>query len=591
MNKLIRAMLKNRGYDEDFLSRINTCDHALPSGIPELCARLDFYRKTGGRIVVLADFDTDGLMSGVIGFAGLAEMGFSVALYLPSTDGYGFDAFDIEKIKADYSDVKVILTGDVGIAAHEGVQAARDSGIEVLVTDHHKAAVVSNSHVFVDPMCDENPNVFGSVCGAHVMYLVLRYYAEHFHEQAARLIPQIDRLRVFAGIATVADSMPVYHENRPMIVDAVSICRLLYADGQQDVVNSIPGCDIYRRAMLGVFVMLQAFAEHGKIRDSASIDETFFGFYVSPALNSVKRMNGDIRDVYTVFFGGYDAARVAMEKILSLTSDRKALVSKSLDQILDNLEDQAWAPYIYVTDAPGGIRGLLAQRILSLTGEPVLVVCQEEDGSFAGSGRSPAWFPFLELIGDTDTVHPAGHNAAFGVRIDSEQACEDLVVHLRRLIREKKPDDLEALARPDFTISTVDVNADTGIDLELFEEYLEEIEHYRPFGVGFREPDAYLEFRPQDASWSYMGKDHTHLKVLLPLGLVLVCFNQAKLFPNGIDVSNMPEIISVRGKLNMNEWNGNRTIQFLGQLDGELAQIDDVTSAVPSGQQIMFDKK
>lgn len=50
MNKLIRAMLKNRGYDEDFLSRINTCDHALPSGIPELCARLDF---TGRRAAAL----------------------------------------------------------------------------------------------------------------------------------------------------------------------------------------------------------------------------------------------------------------------------------------------------------------------------------------------------------------------------------------------------------------------------------------------------------------------------------------------------------------------------------------------------------
>src|SRR5699024_305175 len=154
MNKLIRAMLKNRGYDDDFLSRINTCDHALPSGIPELCARLDFYRKTGGRIVVLADFDTDGLMSGVIGFAGLAELGFSVALYLPSTDGYGFDASDIEKIKADYSDVKVILNGDVGIAAHEGVQAARDSGIEVLVTEHHRDTVMSSSYVLVYTLND-----------------------------------------------------------------------------------------------------------------------------------------------------------------------------------------------------------------------------------------------------------------------------------------------------------------------------------------------------------------------------------------------------------------------------------------------------
>ena len=579
MNKLIRRMVENRGYPADFLLSINTCGHDLPAGVLDMCSRLDYYRQTNGRVVLLSDFDADGIMSGVLGFAGLAEMGFNVALYLPQTDEYGFGPEDVDKIRIDYPDVQAILTADVGISAYQGVSYARDLGIEVLVTDHHLTKTPSDSNVFVDPMLDENPNVFGSICGAHVLYLVLRYYAEHFHPAAKQMIPQIERLRVFAGIATVADSMPVYHENRPLIRDAVSICRLLYADGLQDVVNMIPGCDIYRRCMLGLFVMIRVFAAHGKVRDSASIDETFFGFYVAPAINSIKRMGGDVLDIYNVFFGGAVVAEASMEKILDLTSERKSVVEQSLSRILDDLDAQPWSPFIFVTDAISGVRGLLAQRLTSMTGMPVLVVGQTDTGTYAGSGRSPSWFPFIDIVGTMDAVHPAGHNAAFGISFDSASACEDFVVFLKKEIKQRKPADLERLARPDFQISTVH-EADTGIDLDLFEDYLETIGTYRPFGVGFPEPVAELEFRPADALWMYLGRDHKHVKAVLPGGLVLICFNQADLFPDEIRVEAMPAVTKVRGKLSLNEYNGIQTVQFIGQMDSDMDQSGrDLTDA------------
>ena len=421
---------------------------------------------------------------------------------------------------------------------------------------------------------------------------MLRYYAEHYAADPTQMIPQIERLRVFAGFGTISDSMPVYFENRPLIRDAISICRLIYADGDADVAAMIPGCDIYRRAFIGLHVLLSVFHENGKFRDTSDIDEEFFAFYVVPAFNSIKRMRADISDAYNVFFAGADAALVSMQHILQLTEERKKLVSDSVDEMLSPSTPQPWAPYIYVTKSPAGLRGLLAQRVLSLTGEPALVVGQGADGTFVGSGRCPVWFPFLDVTRNLDYVHPAGHNVAFGVSLDNTKACDDLVAFLHQEIEARRPDDIEALNRPDFKISTVDDNADTDIDLELFEEFLSEIDSYRPFGSGFSAPEAELEFRPSEGIWSYLGHDKKHIKVNLPHGLALLCFNQADYFPDKIDPDLFPEVTSVRGKLNLNEFAGVQTIQFLGSLKPEMNQSTDLFDQNDDAAAVMvFDSK
>lgn len=574
MNRLIKRMWENRGYTDEWLKEINTCPHVLPTHIEDLCERLKYYHDSGERIVLLTDFDMDGITSGIIGFASLAEMGFNAALYLPDVStGYGFDVNDIIRIKTEYPDVKAILTADVGITAYPGIQYAADAGIEVLVTDHHMPAgtVLPSASVVVDPCCDNGEEYFHGICGAHVLYLVMRYYAEHFSGDPVKVIPQIERLRVFAGFGTVSDSMPLWYENRPLIRDAISICRLVYGNGTPDVVNSLPGCNIYRRAFLGLFLMLKAFQERGKIRDGSSIDETFFAFYIAPTFNSIKRMESSIEIAYQVFFGGEEASVVNMERLLDLTEQRKALVESSLEEMLSG-SGQSWAPYIYVTDAPSGIRGLLAQRVMSLTGEPVLVVGDAGNGRLSGSGRCPSWFPFLDLTGSLDYVHAAGHNPAFGVSLDDHAGCDALVAFLQSEIVERKPEDWSVLSRPDIRISTVSEDADTDIDVELFENFLEELDMYRPFGSDFPAPDFELEFRPTEGSWSYLGKEKTHIKVVLPHGFVLLCFNQAAYFPDDIYVDQMPKVITVRGHLNLNEFAGIRTVQFLGSFGSELDQ-------------------
>ena len=78
---------------------------------------------------------------------------------------------------------------------------------------------------------------------------------------------RIDRLRVFAGIGTVSDSMPLLYENRQLVRDALSICWMVYnSDGRRStdaIVKSIEGSQPYRLAFRGLYELLQLCAENG----------------------------------------------------------------------------------------------------------------------------------------------------------------------------------------------------------------------------------------------------------------------------------------------------------------------------------------
>ena len=99
MNYLIRRMFETRGYTSDYLSDIDVSDHDTLLSIDDMCRTLHDIHDRQSVITVLPDFDMDGIMSGVTGFAGLAELGFNVRLYIPDPKaGYGFDESVIDDL-------------------------------------------------------------------------------------------------------------------------------------------------------------------------------------------------------------------------------------------------------------------------------------------------------------------------------------------------------------------------------------------------------------------------------------------------------------------------------------------------------------
>ena len=586
LNHLLECTFRNREYPADFFEEINKCPHGIPKDTDKLCKLLKDYHDSQELIVILPDFDMDGIMCGVIGFAGMAELGFNVSLFMPKvSEGYGFDKDTINRLVSEYPDVKAILTADVGITCYEGIKYAKSLDIDVFVTDHHMPGGDIEANVFVDPVREDEDNGYGGSCGAYVLYQVLHHYADKYAENRLFVLSQIERLRVFAGFGTISDSMPVFYENRPLIRDAVAICRLVFSNGDQTFVNSLPGCDIYRRAFLGLYIIMKVFQENGvnALKNPVSLHEDFIAFYVAPAFNAIKRMEGDLDMAYGVFFGVNPLS--AMVKVYDLNQERKSLVVEKFAD-LENVP-QPWAPYIYITDAGAGLRGLLAQQIINRTGEPAIVIGLEKDGvGYTGSGRCPSWFPFLDIAGAFEEWYAAGHNPAFGVGFDDESGIDALYYFLQEKIAELKPETETSEFKPDFIISMFG-DGDAGLDVSLLTDYLDELELCRPFGSGFPEPEALLRINTLDAEFSVIGKDKSHLKIHLPKGIDVLCWNQAYLVndrlrevkPSDDDErhvrpylvsKDLPLEIDVIGKFSYNDFNGNLSIQFAGAISSEM---------------------
>jgi single-stranded-DNA-specific exonuclease len=307
----------------------------------------------------------DGIMSGVIGVAALAQLGFSVELYVPDPSaGYGFDERTIDDLMHKHPKTAAILTCDTGIGCRAGViHAKRRYGVRVLVTDHHVENVASTTadvaDACVDPCRVSDPYPMKAICGAHVMWKVMCRYAETYRPLE---VERIHLLRVFAGLGTISDMMDLAHENRQLVRDAVSVCRLLWSfDWYREMVVT-GACPSFRLAFDGLIAVLRVWTEKvddddkgHKISRSRDIDENFFGYYVAPMFNAAKRLDLDMLWPFGLFMGWYgsccDAFGVA-KYLYVANNSRKDTVQLYLQRLHESeaAGAQPFAPYAYVYD-------------------------------------------------------------------------------------------------------------------------------------------------------------------------------------------------------------------------------------------------
>lgn len=565
MNILIQKIFENRGYSQDFIDKINNPEFQQLKDIDVMCTRLKMIHDQGKRIVVYPDFDTDGIVSGVLGYAGLAELGFNAGLYIPNpSDGYGISQLSVADLLYKYPGTDAIISCDTGVGAAEAAAYCMNAGIEFLVTDHHKQGIVIPAAVIVDPVRQDDSYPH-SICGAFVLWQVLMRYAQLYGNYAMQ--DQIARLKVFAGIGTVSDSIPLLYENRQLVRDAIRICRLIYGDGTSSAVACISGSLQYRLAFWGLYDFIRVCADKGIITTSEDIDEGFFGWYMAPMFNSAKRMNGDMSKTFGIFFcgnSGKDNPRKAYaEYLYKLNSDRKSIVSAKLAELL--AAPQPYAPYIYISQADKGILGLLAMKLFQKSGLPTFVMNDDGPGHkpnrYSGSGRSPEWFPALTDLHDIDYLFMAGHEAAFGCGVDTDTHLGQLFNYLSVFVPNEMSKVNFAEVKPDYVIDTEWGHGDIGIDIGAFNGYLNDIEDYKPFGKGFEEPNGQLHFRNQDVVQKRrIGKSDEHLKISLAGGFDILCWNQGRL----ITQFDSFDEHTINGNLGRSEFRGVISINFVG---------------------------
>ncbi|MGL6042002.1 MAG: DHH family phosphoesterase, partial [Deefgea sp.] len=136
-------------------------------------ARLADAISAGQRMLIVGDYDCDGATATTLGMKGLAAFGAKVDFIVPNRFEYGYGLTPEIVALAAERQPDIIITVDNGIASHAGVEAARELGIEVLITDHHLPADTLPNALIVNPNQPDCEFPSKNLAGVGVMFYVL----------------------------------------------------------------------------------------------------------------------------------------------------------------------------------------------------------------------------------------------------------------------------------------------------------------------------------------------------------------------------------------------------------------------------------
>lgn len=355
------------------------------------------------KIVIVGDYDVDGVTATAIAKMILEHLGHEVLVIIPNrfTDGYGMKTNHVDTAKEWGADL--ILTVDNGMKAYEALDHAKELNIPVIVTDHHQAGdKMPDALLTINPHYSENDLevVNKDVCGAATMFYLARYQTDDF--------VLISRMMELAALATVADCMPLEAENRTMVNLLIENCKndTNYLFAIDDLIKN-------RAINRGTFNLQN------------------ISFDLAPFLNAAGRLKS--ADLSFNFLSSQKAEERGELYLMinELNEERKNLSLCLTRQALDLIDpDNAFA-IAYIPNVCEGVVGIVAAKLVEKTGKPSFVFTNAESGIIKGSGRTSG--ENFNLLANVDPILKTiegvagygGHAGAMGLSFNSIEALNE----------------------------------------------------------------------------------------------------------------------------------------------------------------------
>jgi len=363
-------------------------------------------------ICVAGDYDSDGVMATVIMCYTLSRLGYDVHFSIPNRliDGYGLSTSSIENDINQYN-TKLIITVDNGITGAEAVDIAKKHGVNVIVTDHH---LPDNNQIPVDTLIIDpkyNLDNFSDICGAYVALKLCYALIKELQPQDKMFI---ENLLPLAGIATIADMMPVLEENRQLIKLTLNTINNVKYQGNDPL-----------------YKIIYALGGSNFVKNPYSIaTEELISFSIGPAINAVSRVSGDVTDLVNKILECLEKPWVYMPSFINMNITRRKMTDELLKEFSNNFdENNIPNSIVYVYDNNEyeynirGIVGLIANKISNKYKIVSLVGSMKDDKVVELSGRSVPNFNLYDSIMRIKEQHPefeingGGHAQAMGVSL------------------------------------------------------------------------------------------------------------------------------------------------------------------------------
>ncbi len=486
------------------------------------------------RIIVYGDFDADGVTSTVLLVEALRGLGMSreqVQPYIPSRvdEGYGLNMEALQTLHDD--GVSLVITVDCGIRAVEEVEFANSIGLDMIITDHHSLGPeLPPAVAIVNPKRPSSQYPEKMLAGVGIAYKLAQALRQVMPDQA-----NFDETALLdlVAIGTVADLAPLMGENRQLVVSGLAVLNQAQRPGVASLIRV------------------------SKLKKGSLTAESI-GFGLGPRINAAGRIDH-----------AYSAARLLAANN-TLLADQLANklndLNRTRQQITADLSAQAEA-MVEDADVPiiiagadnflSGVVGLVASRLADKHYRPTIILEMGEEESRA-SCRSIPDFHMTEALDEVADllVRHGGHAQAAGLTILNENLPE-----FKRRMTEIAAAKLDGLALQP-TIS-IDVEIDlAAIDWALYETLM----RLEPTGYANATP-VFMSRNVEVASHRVVGKDGSHLQLRLNSDAGGYGAQQiaAIAFRQGAWANFMPQFIDLVYTVNVNEWNGRRSLQLMVQ--------------------------
>ena len=560
ISPVLARLLRNRDIitDEEITTYLSGSLEDLPSPYllkdVEKAADLLLHKiQEKKKIRIISDYDVDGISSNYILWKGLKRCGALVDYCIPDRveDGYGINNHLIRQALEEGIDT--ILTCDNGIAATDQVQFAKESGMTVIVTDHHDIPYEMDgdeiiyhlppADAVVNPKQEDSSYPNREICGAVVCYKLM----EVIYHKAGIPARDIDEYLPVAALATVCDVMPLRGEN-----------RILVKEGMRRMKDT---------EILGLRSLLEVTGTLTK-----KITAHTLGFILGPCINASGRLKTarDAMDLLTCQTRQGSLAKA--RELVDLNKARKDMTQKGVEDAITYLEESGHLQdkilVVFLPDCHESIAGIIAGRVKEHYHKPVFVLTRSKDG-IKGSGRSiEAYHMFQEMTRVKDLfVKFGGHPMAAGLSME-----EDKIEEFRSRLNENT-----SLEEKDFVDK---VSIDVAVPFSyLSEDFVEELTILEPFGKGNEKP-LFAQKELYVTSLRVLGTTGRCIRLYLQdvsgYGMEALYFGESGEFLKEIeDRYGKEELDRLKNGLpscvrmhityypQINEWRGNRTIQVV----------------------------
>ena len=529
---IIAKLLQNRGIDspekakwffDGTLSDLH--DPALLMEMGKAVIRIKKAISDKEKIMVFGDYDVDGITATAILYDFLKKAGADVYYTLPNRDkdGYGMKDYFIRQFKE--SGIKLIITVDCGTSNFNEIELANESGIDVVVTDHHTMpAKLPNAHAIVNPKRPDCGYPNKDICGSSIAYKLVTVLAKELWA-LKKSEEYLDYLLTVVALGVIGDCMALTGENRILAREGI---KRLSAGMHEGIITLLEEANL----------------------PTDKITSTTVGFQIGPRINAAGRMD-DPNHAFELLIGNLEKAEI----LNKLNDKRRVVTKKYIDEAVAEIEKMKKLPNIIILKSKNwqsGLLGLIANGISERYMRPCIAM-QEKEGEFVGSMRSVNDFDITACMRETaGELFSAfgGHAMAGGFTLPKNNLDDFL-----RLVEEAG----NSKINPDDFVRTIKIDCEIMPD-ELTFETCNKINRLEPFGAANPEPILLIK-NATILNIRSVGKASEHLQFPIRLGDKM--FNAiAFRFGEHLDKINLAIPHDIVCNVEINEWNGNRKLQL-----------------------------